>query len=74
MTWFFKRALADAHHRLENDREHGGLKPEEQRRDDPDLAEQGIDMLSAMIETTPGRTNSTPAITPPAVRCISQPI
>jgi hypothetical protein len=31
-------------------------------------------MLSAMIEITPGITNRTPAITPPAVRCMSQPM
>ena len=34
MRRVLERALADADHRLEHDREHGGLQPEEQRRDD----------------------------------------
>ena len=42
-----QRALADAHHRLEDDGEHRGLQPEEQRRDDADIAEGRIDRSSA---------------------------
>jgi hypothetical protein len=38
-----QRALADAHQRLDHDREHRGLQPEEQRLDIPDLAEGGVD-------------------------------
>ena len=30
--WFFSARLPIAHHRLEHDREHRGLQPEEQRR------------------------------------------
>ena len=44
ITLFFKRALADAHDRFQHDREHRRLQPEEQRRDDPDLAVGGIDV------------------------------
>ena len=38
-----ERTLADPDHRLEHDREHGGLQAEEERLDDPDLPEGGVD-------------------------------
>ena len=69
-----QRALADAHHRLDHDREHRGLQAEEQRRDEADIAAGRVDVAEAMMATTPGTMNSTPAMMPPAVRCISQPI
>ena len=39
-----ERALADADHRLQHDREHGGLEPEEQRDDHRHVAPGGIDV------------------------------
>ena len=42
-----QRALADADHGLDHDRQHRGLQPEEQRLDEPDLAERGIDIAQA---------------------------
>ena len=42
-----QRALADAHHRLEDDRQHRRLQAEEQRRDEADVAERGVDHSSA---------------------------
>ena len=63
-----QRAPADADHGLEHDGEHRGLQAEEQRRHDADVAEGGIDQLSAMMATMPGRTNRPPAMMPPQVR------
>src|SRR3546814_5048331 len=38
-----QRAPADAHHRLEHDRQHRRLQPEEQRLDDADITEAGVE-------------------------------
>ena len=42
-----QRAPADAHHRLDDDGEHGGFQAEEQRLDIADIAEGGIDVAQA---------------------------
>ena len=42
-----QRALADAHHGLDDDGEHRGLQPEEQRLDEADIAEGGVDIAQA---------------------------
>ena len=39
-----QRAPADAHHRLDHDRQHRRLQAEEQRLDQADIAEGGVDV------------------------------
>src|SRR5712691_8785621 len=39
-----ERAFANSYNRLQHNREHRSLEPEEQRRDDADLTEQDVDV------------------------------
>ena len=72
---FLQGARADAEDGLHHDGQHRGLEPEEQRLDRPDIAVERVDdQLSAMIDATPGTTKRMPAMIPPRVRCISQPM
>ena len=76
MTRLLERALADPDHRLEHDREHGGLQAEEECFDDPDLPEGGVAFgrrAAGDRERTPGSTKSVPATSLPLVLCSSQP-
>lgn len=43
----FFSALADAHHGLDDDGEHGGFQAEEQRLDEADIAVGGVDVAEA---------------------------
>ena len=74
MMRFFSARLPTRTTACEHDREHRGLQPEEQRRDEADIAEGGVDVAQAMMAMMPGRMNSPPAMMPAGVRCISQPI
>ena len=69
-----QRALADAHHRLEHDREHRRLQAEEQRRDEADIAVGRIDVAQRHDGDDAGQDEQAAGHDAAAVRCISQPI
>ena len=67
-----ERPLADAHHRLEHDGEHRRLEPEEQRRDDADLAPGGVDQAQGH-DGDEARQDEQRAGDEPALRLVQQP-
>ncbi len=67
-----ERPLADAHDRLEHHREHRRLQPEEQRRDDADLAPGGVDQAQGHDGDKP-RQDEQRAGDEPALRLVQEP-
>ena len=74
MTRLLQRAPADAHHRLDHDRQHRRLQAEEQRRDQRHLAEPGVEPAQHHDRDEARQHEQHPGDQAAPVRCSSQPM